>query len=287
MIRTSRTATIKYGLKNGQIKPQIISRARQNLRAVIDILLWNQVNGIGIFRIGSRILPLINNFDNGSYRYNFKKIFAPELLKIRQIVSQSNTALSMHVTKFTNISSPNEKVFNRSLNDLKYCAQFLDSILLNKRKGYIIMHMGGLYNSRDETISRFVKRYQNLSPAIKKYLAIENTERHWPISVCLDINRLCGCPVVYDLFHEQCYSRLVDLPMPDHKKNIIAAAKTWLWRSPKYHISSQKVGFKIGAHGAKVEMPLALQKCGLNRIVMYESSNREKDVLRDIRCGLV
>ncbi|MFX0028708.1 MAG: UV DNA damage repair endonuclease UvsE, partial [Candidatus Hermodarchaeota archaeon] len=85
-------------------------------------------------------------------------------------------------------------------------------------------------------INKFIKRYHSLEENIKKYYVIENDDRSFNVRDCLAISEQTGIPVIFDLYHHECYNtkELVQ----DVLKKVI---KTWKSEDglPIIHYSSE------------------------------------------------
>jgi UV DNA damage endonuclease len=96
----------------------------------------------------------------------------------------------------------------------------------------------------------------NLSSTARKYLTIENDEKSFNLDDCLKISSMCGVPVVFDTFHEECYvhSHPDEIHVPV-EENLERLVKTWTSRkkSPMSHVSNQKKGSKVGTHSDFIE----------------------------------
>jgi UV DNA damage endonuclease len=94
-------------------------------------------------------------------------------------------------------------VYENSIKELEYHADILDLMNLNS-DAKIITHVGGIYGNKDESIARFVRRYNELSDNIKRRYVIENDDKSYNIHECLLINHETGIPVIFDNYHHIC-----------------------------------------------------------------------------------
>lgn len=58
-------------------------------------------------------------------------------------------------------------------------------ILLNQN--LVILHMGGIFEGKAETLDRFRKHYADLSPGVKKRLVLENDDVCWTVHDLLPV----------------------------------------------------------------------------------------------------
>jgi len=75
-----------------------------------------------------------------------------------------------------------------------------------KPEAKILTHVGGVYGNKAESMARFIKRYNELSDKIKNRYVIENDDKSYDIHDCLFINHETEIPVIFDVYHHNCYS---------------------------------------------------------------------------------
>ena len=71
----------------------------------------------------------------------------------------------MHPDQFTLLNSQDQRIVERSIKELTYHAEFLDLLMLD-RSAKIQIHIGGAYQNKSESISRFIARLEMLHPLI-------------------------------------------------------------------------------------------------------------------------
>lgn len=54
-------------------------------------------------------------------------------------------------------------------------------------KAAVILHMGGVFEGKAETLDRFRKHYAELSPSVKKRLVLENDDVSWTVHDLLPV----------------------------------------------------------------------------------------------------
>lgn len=221
---------------------KISSLINENISDLLAILKYNNSKKIELFRISSDIIPL------GSHEINtfpWMTEFKSELNEIGQYILDNNLRVSMHPGQYTIINSPKSDVVERSILDLSYHCNFLDSLGIPESHK-IILHVGGAYGDKESAIKRFISTYNTLPENIKKRLVIENDERFFSIYDLFKINEQIGIPLIFDNLHYYCYGdESMDL------KDVLSKVKnTW---SPKdghmkIHYSQQDITKKTGAH---------------------------------------
>lgn len=79
----------------------------------------------------------------------------------------------MHPGQYTVLNSPKEDTVIKAIQDLTYHSKFLDSLNLPSSHK-IIIHIGGIYDSKINSTNRFIENYKKLPETVKRRLIIEN-----------------------------------------------------------------------------------------------------------------
>lgn len=228
----------KYGLN--YLRDKIIN----NLVLTKDILDWNIENGIFMYRITSKLLPLVNHPDIiNDFKYHWQddeEIFM-YMKKIKDTVKNNDIRLSIHPDQFTVLNSLNEKVVKNSIDYLQ--CQY--EMLKNLSGSDIIIHTGGVYGNKNSSIDRFIKNFSKLDEHVQKMIRLENDDVSYNIDDVLFISSKTSIPVVLDIHHDRC-NHEKDLT----KDDIIKINDTWKKTKliPKMHISSGKTDFTDKKH---------------------------------------
>jgi len=151
------------------------------------------------FRITSDLVPFashpICDFDWLSY-------FEQDFKEIGNYITAHNIRISMHPGQYTILNSPNEGVLEASIKELDYHVQVLNAMGLD-RTAKVQLHVGGVYGNKEESMWRFVRHYHGLQNRIKKRLVIENDERNYTASDCLQIHAQTQAPILFDSLHHE------------------------------------------------------------------------------------
>ena len=259
------------------------SKIIQNLKDTLVMIDWNEKNGIKVFRLSSELFPHKSNSKAMSYDYEF----ALDLLKeIGNKAKMYNQRITFHPGQYNVIGTPNENVFNNTVLDLTYHAEMLDLMNMGK-DSVIVVHGGGVYKNKEETIERWCKQYYLLPEIVRKRLVLENCEKNFSIEDCLKISEKINIPVVFDTHHFECYKLLhKDEMFEDPDIYIHEILETW-WRrgiKPKFHVSEQGTG-KIGHHSNFIEtIPEYLleipDKFGCDIDIMIEAKLKEQAIFK-------
>jgi len=135
--------------------------------------------------------------------FNWQEYFKIKFQAIGNYIKKHLIRITMHPGQYTVLNSINDKVFKNSLNELIYHSDVLDLLELD-RTAKIITHVGGVYGDKQNSIKRFISRYNSLDKRIKQYYVIENDDKNFDVSDCLEISEQTGIPVIFDVYHHEC-----------------------------------------------------------------------------------
>ena len=262
-----------------ELKDKII----QNLKDVLTMMDWNEQNGIKLFRLSSELFPHKSNPKVEDYSFDFAK----DLLK--QIGDKSKKykqRLTFHPGQYNVVGTPNSNTFKQTIIDLKYHADVLDLMGLDKNS-IMVVHGGGIYGDKEETIKRWCKQYQELPDNVKSRLVLENCERCFSIEDCLRVSEIINIPIVFDTHHFECYKDIHPNENFNEPREYIGyILETWKRRGikPKFHISEQGHGRK-GHHSDYIEtIPDYLleipNKYKIDIDIMVEAKMKEQAILK-------
>ena len=252
-----------------------------NLQDLLKMIDWNETNGIKVFRLSSELFMHKNNPKVPDYTYDF----AEDLLKqIGEKARSYNQRLTFHPGQFNVLGTPRKKVLEQTIKDLEYHADVLDIMGMDKHS-VMVIHGGGVYDSKEKAILRWCINYYDLPKKIKKRLVLENCEKSYSIKDCLYIHTRTGVPIVFDTHHFECYKQLhpeEEFESAEHYIPLIL--DTWKKKGikPKFHVSEQGNG-KIGKHSDYIEIiPNYLleipEKYGVHIDIMIEAKMKELSI---------
>ncbi len=188
----------------------------------------------------------------------------------------------MHPGQFTILNSPRRDVVGNSVKELEYHAAVLDALGVdNSHK--IVIHLGGIYQEKRESLSRFIENCKRLDSRIRARLVIENDEGCYTVADALGASKAIGVPVVFDVFHHIWNPAFEALPL---RSVIGLAAKTWRKRDGrvKIHYSNQWPGGPAGAHSKSINVGNFLQFYDtiqdLDLDIMLEVKDKQQSVLK-------
>ncbi len=259
---------------------QAIQTIQKNLDDLQKILSWNVAQGIRLFRVGSSLIPFASH---QSFTLDWLNTFQDQLHTIRQFVQANNIRLSMHPGQYTVLNSYTPKVLEDSVRELEWQAQVVST--LDPEQGILVLHVGGAYGNKEESLRRFEENFHKLlSPLIQQRLTIENDDTTFAADEVLILCRNLGIPMIFDLFHHKClYS--ASRWQEDLEKMLDKIIDTWKGRVPKLHLSSQKPGTRT-SHADYIaqddfdELQDWMEKIHPNEVydLMLEAKSKEKAV---------
>jgi len=176
---------------------RLIQTVQDNLDCLLKILKFNVRHNLLFFRITSDLVPFASH---PICRFNWHEYFRLKFGEIGTFIKSNNMRISMHPDQFTLINSIDNGVFERSLSELVYHADVLDSMGLDG-SAKIQIHVGGVYGDKKESMRRFVKRLERVPGSVTRRLVIENDDRNYTLRDCINISSETGLPVLLDVFH--------------------------------------------------------------------------------------
>jgi UV DNA damage endonuclease len=178
---------------------RLMGTVQDNLDCLLKILEFNVQHNLLFFRITSDLVPFASH---PICRFNWQAYFSLKFMEIGNFIKANNIRISMHPDQFTIINSIDNGVFERSVAELVYHANVLDSLGLD-RSAKIQIHGGGVYGDKRKSMERFIKRAGRLPQAVSRRLVVENDDRNYTLKDCIDLSDETGLPVLFDVFHHE------------------------------------------------------------------------------------
>ena len=242
-ITTNRGMIKKTFLKEG------INRASelglQNTKDLLEIIKWNEQQGIKLFRTTSNLFPWSSEYELSSMPH-FTTI--SNLLKdIGVLVSNYGQRITSHPGPFNVLVSPNEKVVLNTITDLSLHGEVFDLMGLSRTPYNVInIHCNGVYGDKISAMDRFCRNFDRLPDSVKTRLTVENDDKGSMYSVkdLMYIHKQIGIPIVFDYHHHKfCTGDLSE------KEALEMAMSTWpKGIKPVVHYSESAIGKIPQAH---------------------------------------
>jgi UV DNA damage endonuclease len=225
------------------------SLALQNVKDLIPMIEYNKNHNIHCFRLSSDIFPRFTDPEVESYTIDFAK---EDLKKAGDLAKSYNMRILMHPAQWNQVGAKDPKIFQKTILDLQHHADILDAMGCDNN-GVLIVHGGGLYGNKKETIIRWVKNFQKLPENVKNRLVLENCEKCYCLEDVLVISKVLRklgyiLPVVFDSHHYECYTKLhPKIKQKSLEELLPKVVKSWKDRRVLMHVSNQGGG-KTGHH---------------------------------------
>ncbi|HZV47976.1 MAG TPA: UV DNA damage repair endonuclease UvsE [Thermodesulfovibrionales bacterium] len=251
-----------------------------NLACLSEIFTFNRDHELFFFRISSDLIPFASH---PICRFPWQKKYKRTFKKIGDFIKRHQMRVSMHPDQFILINSPDKRIFQRSVKELRYHAEVLDLLEIDDT-AKIQIHVGGAYGNKGQSIRRFIERYNHLDSKIKRRLVVENDERLFNIEDCLRIHEKIKIPIVFDVFHFKCNNRGESI-----RAALSQVCSTWTRKDglPIVDYSSQEKGKRIGSHAKTIHLGdfkrFIKETEGLQFDIMCEIKDKERSALRALK----
>ncbi len=261
---------------------RLVSTVKNNLECLANILRYNRDHSMLFFRITSDLVPFASHPVN---KFPWQRHFRDTFSRLGRYIKEHDMRISMHPDQFTLLNSVDRSVLQSSLKELRYHAEILDLMQLDKT-AKIQIHVGGVYGDKIASMKRFEKRYSRLEPSVRRRLVIENDHRNYSAADCLSLSRTTGIPVVFDVLHHRVYNNGEGI-----NPSLARASKTWHKRDGLLMVdySLQKRSGIKGQHAESLNrnnFKKFLQSTkSYDFDIMLEIKDKEKSALHAIRCA--
>jgi len=258
-----------------------VSLAKKNLDDLEKLVDWNYENGIRFMRISSDLMPHITNKKAPSYGLSQ---FKNQLARIGKKARWYKQRLTFHPGQYNVLSTPSEKVFEQTRDDLEWHATILDMMGMDQ-DSVMIVHGGGVYGDKGLATQRFIDNFYRMPECVQRRLILENCEKCYNIEDVLYISEKCNIPIVFDTHHFNCYNICKECLPNTPEYYMPQILEGWKKRGikPKFHVSEQREGCRLGAHSDYVEeIPNYLleipEKYDIDIDIMIEAKAKEQSI---------
>lgn len=264
---------------NSYSEKRLRETVKDNLACLARILEFNVKHNILFFRITSDLVPFASHT---ICNFNWSRHFGKQFQEIGNLIRSRGVRISMHPDQFTLINSLDDRVFEKSVRELVYHAQVLDLMELDT-SAKIQIHVGGVYNDKEKSMTRFAERFWRLDEIVKRRLVVENDDRRYNLRDCHRLSAETRVPVVFDVFHHE-----VNSSGETMQEAFALVTKTWKGTDglPMVDYSSQKAGHRTGKHVATINLKHFREFLDRSKPydfdVMLEIKNKETSALKAI-----
>ncbi|QDS73671.1 UV-damage endonuclease [Venturia effusa] len=259
-----------------------------NARDIIKMLRWNDRYGIKFMRLSSEMFPFASHEE---YGYKLAPFAADTLAEVGKVVAELGHRVTTHPGQFTQLGSPRKTVVDNAIRDLAYHDEMLSLLKLppqQDRDAVMILHMGGMFGSKPETLDRFRENYAKLSPSIKNRLVLENDDMTWNVHDLLPICQELNIPMVLDFHHHNIIfdSEKIREGTKDIMELYPVIRETWTKKdiTQKMHYSEQTPPAITRTQRRKHNpRPATLPPCANDMDLMIEAKDKEQAVFELMR----
>lgn len=265
-IYPSRSITLKKVKELGF--DEIKKRAILNLKDLIKMIEWNQMNRIKVFRLSSDIFPHLSNpklkeIFGTDFDIPYNIDFAQGYLKhIGLLIRQFGHRITFHPGQYNQLATENLDTLDKTIKELTGHAMIFEAIGADK-DAVMVLHGGGMFIKKGEhskiaksrTLKRWIERYYTLPEFVRNRIVLENCEKCYSVDDLLPICLSNKIPLVFDIHHYECYKKLhPDEYIRPIGEVLVDVVKTWLstGKRMKIHISNQGDG-PVGHHSDYIE----------------------------------
>ncbi|SMQ45746.1 unnamed protein product [Zymoseptoria tritici ST99CH_3D7] len=172
-----------------------------NVKDMEKMLRWNHRYNIKFFRLSSEMFPFASHPE---YGYKLAPFASEALAEAGRVVAELGHRVTTHPGQFTQLGSPRQSVIDNAVRDLNYHDEMLSLLKLpeqQNRDAVMILHMGGVFEGKEETLARFRKEYATLSQSVKNRIVLENDDVSWTVHDLLPVCEELNIPMVLDFHH--------------------------------------------------------------------------------------
>lgn len=254
--------------------------AKKNLLNTLRILRYNKALDIGVYRLTSRLIPLATH--PAAQNWDYAVELQDQLKEIGDFIRENDMRVSAHPDHFTLLNPKSGKVLEDSIRDLDYHVRIFEAMGLEDSRYKLVLHVGGLYDSREDSLERFRTGFTGLPDRIRDRIILENDDKCYSITDVLMLCRQLNIPMVLDVHHNSCLAgdQKLDKMLPD-------IFDTWNeeYFRPKIHFSSPKSPKEFRSHADFIELKEFLGFLEIARgvrrdfDVMLEAKNKDQALL--------
>ena len=181
--------------------------ALANVRDMIEIIKWNERNGIKLYRMSSDMFPWMSEYELKDLP-DYKKI-ATLLKGAGNLAKKYGQRLTFHPGPFDVLASANQNVVTKTIRDLNQHGEIMDLIGLPRTPyAAINIHVNTTQGGKEEAMQRFVDNFHLLDASVRTRLVVENDDKEKQYAVedlYQGIYSKIGVPITFDYHHHWCH----------------------------------------------------------------------------------
>jgi UV DNA damage endonuclease len=198
-----------------------------------DILRYLQAHKLHMYRMHSRLLPMSTSLVTVARALSDCGV---QLAAMGRLAREAKVRLSFHAPASVVLNAANQAQADEAVIRLSSYAAFLDAMELGP-EAVVVLHVGGVYDHKEASLSRFCRRFDALPGAVRSRLALEQDDRRFGYTDVRHIHERCGVPLVLDTLHHQVLNP-EGVPL---REALEVSLATWPQGvTPKVHVSSPR-----------------------------------------------
>lgn len=175
-----------------------------NVRDLYRIIVWNNENGINLFRLSSEMFPWLSEYKMENLPH-YDEI-SKSLKDTGNFAKENGIRITSHPGPFNVLVSPKDSVVQNTITDLENHGRIFDELgLEHSPYNKINIHCNGVYGDKKSAMDRFCENFKRLSPSVQSRLTVENDDKESMYSVkdLMYIHNKIGIPIVFDYHHHK------------------------------------------------------------------------------------
>ncbi|NJM06984.1 UV DNA damage repair endonuclease UvsE [Candidatus Gracilibacteria bacterium] len=208
---------------------------RVSLDYVAAIFAYLSDQRITMYRLSSELAPYVSHPDLPQFHHQIEEC-ANELRTLGAQARAQSLRLSFHPAQYIVLNSPDPRLVERSIWDLRCQAEILDRMELGP-EAVLVVHVGGTYGNRELGRQRWIETYQRLPEPVRRRLTLENDDVRYSAADVLAIHEHTGVPLIFDYLHFWCFNP-EHLDLAPTFQRFMASWPTEM--RPKIHFSSPR-----------------------------------------------
>lgn len=204
-ITTNRSMVKKTFLAKGL--DYVSELALANCRDLIQIIKWNNQQGVRMYRMSSDIFPWCSE-------YEFSDL--PGFVEIKSFLQMAgeeakmgDQRLTFHPSHFAVLASKQDSVVRAVQKDLRQHAEIMDLMGLEQSYFYPInIHVNTSQPTKEEAAERFCQQVELTPSNVRKRLVVEVDDKKSGFhaeNLFELVYRRVGIPITFDFLHNQCH----------------------------------------------------------------------------------
>ena len=212
--------------------------AEGNVRDLIEIIKWNEKNGIKLYRMSSDMFPWMSEYQLKDLP-NYQKI-ATLLKGAGNLAAKYGQRITFHPGHFNVLASTNENVVTKSIKELNQHGEIMDLMDLPRTPyAAINIHVNTTQGGKEAACERFCNNFELLDESVKTRLVVENDDKEKQYAtedLYEEIYMKIGVPITFDYHHHWCHPGILT-----QEEALKLAASTWGDVKQLVHFSSCKM----------------------------------------------